>query len=165
MSTPTLVIVPGSFGPAKLYDLFVESLTRQGIPSEVVELPSVGRKQGVPPKNMSDDANEIIKVASKLLDEGKEVAIMTHSYGAIPGTQSLKGLSTKARQAEGLKGGVDKIIYLASVVVEVGVSNLDLFGDNLPDSIKIEVGFKYFLCLSPFLLSARSTGALYCRPC
>jgi pimeloyl-ACP methyl ester carboxylesterase len=140
MANPALVIVPGSFGPAKLYDDFLENLKRHDIKSVVViSTPSVGRKEGRPPATMSDDAEEISNVVSKLLDEGKDVVLMTHSYGGIPGTQSLKTISRKAREAEGKQGGVDKIIYLTSMVLQPGTSNLEAFGGALPDFLTMEV--------------------------
>ncbi|RBA18001.1 hypothetical protein FPRO05_11019 [Fusarium proliferatum] len=114
MATPTVVIVPGSFAPSKHYRVFTESLERHGIDSRVIDTPSVGKRGNLPPATMSDDADEITNVVSKLLGEGKEVILMTHSYGGIPGTQSLSKLSRKAREAGGKQGGVDKIIYLAS---------------------------------------------------
>jgi pimeloyl-ACP methyl ester carboxylesterase len=144
MATPTVVIVPGSFAPSKHYRVFTDSLERHGIDSRVIDTPSVGKRGNLPPATMSDDAEEITNLVSKLLDEGKEVVLMTHSYGGIPGTQSLSKLSRKAREAEGKKGGVDKIIYLASVVLQPGVSNLDAFGSALPGFLDLKVDFNYF---------------------
>jgi pimeloyl-ACP methyl ester carboxylesterase len=136
-SQPVLVFVPGSFAPVKLYSDFAESLTRSDIRFEMIDTPSVGRREGLPPQTMSDDVAAIIKVVTEQLDQGNEVVLMTHSYGGIPGTQSLKDLSRVAREAKGLKGGVDKIIYLTSVVPPVGVANLEIFGDNIPDHLTI----------------------------
>lgn len=133
-----LAIVPGSFAPVVLYDDWVAHLAEHGVRSVVIGLPSVGRSEGKPSKTMTDDVNEITKVVSGLLDSGEDVVLLTHSYGGIPGTQSLETLSQKARQAVG-KSGVKKIIYMTSVVLPVGTSNLDAFGSNFPDSIKIEV--------------------------
>ncbi|PNP73414.1 hypothetical protein FNYG_13241 [Fusarium nygamai] len=132
----TLVIIPGSFASAASYKSFTDALNRNGVDSEVIDTPSVGRRKGGP-KTMSDDAAEITRVASTLLNRGKEVVLMTHSYGGIPGTQSLEKLSKKAREAQGKAGGVEKIIYLTSVVLPVGTSNLETFGSNAPDSLTI----------------------------
>jgi pimeloyl-ACP methyl ester carboxylesterase len=138
MTNPTLVIVPGSFGPAKMYDGFVETLKHHDIKTVVISTPSVGRKEGRPPATMSDDAQEISNVVSKLLDEGKNVVLMTHSYGGIPGTESLKTISREAREKEGKDGGVDKIVYLTSMVLQPGTSNFEAFGGALPDFLTME---------------------------
>jgi pimeloyl-ACP methyl ester carboxylesterase len=139
MGSPTVVIVPGSFAPAKHYRVFTESLGRHSIDSRVIDTPSVGKRGNIPPATMSDDVDEITNVVSKLLDGGKEVVLMTHSYGGIPGTQSLGKLSRKAREAGGKQGGIDKIIYLASVILQPGVCNLDTFGSALPDFLDLKV--------------------------
>ncbi|KAH6963087.1 Alpha/beta hydrolase fold-1 [Fusarium avenaceum] len=137
MGSPIVVIVPGSFAPGKHYNTFTESLEKNGIASRVIETPSVGRKDPLPPQTMSDDAAEITKVVTELFDQGKEVVLMTHSYGGIPGTQCLKDLSRKARKDQGKEGGIDKIIYLASVVLQPGASNFDAFGAAMPDFVTV----------------------------
>ena len=140
MENTILVIVPGSFAPANLYDGFVESLNRQNVKAVVISTPSVGRKEV--PATMSDDVEEVTNVVSKLLDEGKQVVLMTHSYGGIPGTESLKNISRKARESRGKDGGVERIIYLTSVVLQPGTSNFDAFSAGFPDFLTVEVNKK-----------------------
>ncbi|KAI9147425.1 putative hydrolase R7 [Paramyrothecium foliicola] len=135
---PVLVLVPGSFAPTKLYDVFTETLRSHGIESKVVDTPSVGIREDLGPQSMSDDVTEIVKVVSEVLDKGKKVVLMTHSYGGIPGTQSLQQLSRVSRESAGKQGGVEKIIYLTAIVPPVGMGNLDLFGSNLPDFLTID---------------------------
>jgi hypothetical protein len=136
---PVLVFVPGSFAPVHLYAGWVESLSRHGITSQLVDTPSVGKRENLGPQTMSDDVEAIVKVVSQQFEEGRRVVLMTHSYGGIPGTQSLKQLSRVAREADGKSGGIEKIIYLTSVVPPVGVSNLDIFGSNTPDFLSVGV--------------------------
>ncbi|KAM0551219.1 hypothetical protein ACHAPJ_008564 [Fusarium lateritium] len=132
----TVVIIPGSFAKPNLYKSLTESLARNDIQSEVVDLPSVGRREGKPPGTMTDDADQIVSTVTKLLDQEKDVVFLMHSYGGVPGTQSLEKLSYKARQAEGKKSGVSKIIYMAAVALPLGGSVLGLL--NTPDFLKIE---------------------------
>ncbi|KAI6749639.1 hypothetical protein HG530_015053 [Fusarium avenaceum] len=132
----TVVVIPGSFAPPSMYDSLVESLSRNGIQSEVVGLPSVGRQQDMLPATMVDDVEEIVSVVEKMLEQDRETVILTHSYAGVPGTQSLEKLSCKTRQAEGKKGGVGKIIYMSAVVLPVGGSVLALL--EAPGFLKIE---------------------------
>ncbi|KAM0411149.1 hypothetical protein ACHAPD_010976 [Fusarium lateritium] len=113
----TVVIIPGSFASPSLYEPLAQSFARHGIQSEIVDLPSVGRKEGRNPATMSDDVDEIVSVVEKLLDEDREVILLAHSYGGVPATQCLEALSQKARQSQGKKGGVSNIIYLAGVAL------------------------------------------------
>ncbi|KAI6357365.1 hypothetical protein MCOR25_007668 [Pyricularia grisea] len=125
--SPTLVISPGSFAPAALYTEFVAVLKKHGIESVVVSSPSVGRHEGKPPASMMDDADEIVRVVGELLNAGKEVVLLAHSYGGIPAAQSMERLSIKQRTAAGKKDGVAKMIYLTAIALPVGASSMDSF--------------------------------------
>jgi hypothetical protein len=92
---------------------------------------------------MSDDADEVVRVVEPLLAAGKKVALLTHSYGGVPGTQSLERLSSKARAARGMTGGVETIVYLTSVVLPTGMSNFDTFGDKIPEFLTVEVTISF----------------------
>lgn len=156
----TVVIIPGSFVLANVYKAQVESLAKQGIPTAVVSLPSVGpRAEGA--ATMSDDVEEIVRVVEPLLDQGKEVILFTHSYGGIPTTQSLKTLSSKSRSASGKAGGVNAVIYLASIILSPGTCNWDLFKDKLTDFVAIEVSNA--CCFS--LLNVQSEHSTLSVPC
>jgi pimeloyl-ACP methyl ester carboxylesterase len=131
--------MPGSFSPATIYDEFAKAVKTHGINTRIIKPLSVGKRASLEPGTMSDDANEIARVASELLDAGENVILMTHSYGGIPGTQSLQSLSRASRTRDGKQGGVDKIIYLTSVVPPVGASNFDMFQGAMPDFVTVEV--------------------------
>jgi pimeloyl-ACP methyl ester carboxylesterase len=143
---PVLVFLPSAFATVRTYDDFAASLKRHDVRHKVVDMPSVGRREGLPPQTLSDDAAAIVKVVTEQLDQGNEVVLMAHSYAAFPGTQSLKELSRVSRAAKGLKGGVDKIIYLTGVVPPVGLANIELFSGDTPDFLTINDDF---LALDP----------------
>lgn len=70
--------------------------------------------------------------------------LFAHSYGGIPTTQSLERLSQKARSAEGKSGGVKKVVYLTALILQVGSSNFELFGGNMPDFVSVSVSRAFF---------------------
>lgn len=125
--SPTLVIVTGSFAPASLYTEFVAVLKKHGVDTVVLSSPSVGRREGKPAASMMEDADEIVRAVSELLDAGKEVVLLAHSYGGIPAAQSMERLSVKQRTAAGKKGGVAKMVYLTAIALPLGGSNMDSF--------------------------------------
>lgn len=135
----SIILIPGSFAPPTIFSALARKLAACGINPVVIDLPSIGRRIGEPPATMQDDADKITSVASELLDEGQEIIIMAHSYGGIPATQSLENLSPAARHRLGKAGGVNKVVYLSAVVAPVGKSNWDLFGDNLPPFVHVQV--------------------------
>ena len=137
---PSIVVVPGSFSPAYLYDNVIAALTANGYEAQTIEMPSVGRKGSSPAATMAEDAAHIQSATSKLANEGKDVILVTHSYGGVPGTESVKGIRKAERENEGMKGGVIRIVYLTSLIVPVGFSVKMMMGDTTPDFVRVEVG-------------------------
>lgn len=117
---PTIVVVPGSFSPKGVYDPFSDHLRFYGYGVEYADLPSIGRRPGLPPATLADDAAHIREIVQKLLDAGQSVVLVAHSYGGIPATECLKGLTAKERGAG--KPAVERIIYTTAVTPAVGSS-------------------------------------------
>lgn len=133
---PTILIVPGSFSSASFYDSLVTALLALSYPTIALSLPSTTRLPSA--ATMADDAAHIHSAVAKLADEGRNVVILTHSYGGIPGTEAVRGLVKTDREAEGKSGGVVRMVYLSSIVPPVGGSQRSVVGE-LPEIIKVEV--------------------------
>jgi hypothetical protein len=92
---------------------------------------------------MADDAAHIASVVSPLVDAGKEIVLVAHSYGGVPVTESIKGLSLKERASNGQKGGIKSIVYFAALVPKLGescgVTTADGGSGEMPDWIKLDV--------------------------
>ncbi|KAI0169131.1 alpha/beta-hydrolase [Hypoxylon sp. FL1284] len=102
MGQLTMLIVPGATALPELYVPLMDSV------------------QEGPPPTMYDDAAFIAAQVKSLADAGNDVILITHSYGGVPATQSVQGLSKKEREAQGLESGVVRIAYITSLVAEVG---------------------------------------------
>ncbi|GAD96254.1 hypothetical protein FG03116.1 [Paecilomyces variotii No. 5] len=124
---PTIVIVPGSFCPASLYDSLSEKLRKFGYEIIVGELPSVACEPPQPAATMEEDAAVFHQIIEKLCDQGKQVVIFAHSYGGTVANESAKSLSKTERDNQGKPGGIIKIVYLASIITEVGKARLSDF--------------------------------------
>ncbi|KAF7540862.1 hypothetical protein G7054_g1097 [Neopestalotiopsis clavispora] len=122
MSQPSILIIPGAAGLPELYDTFVEAVKEHGLDIEALALPSIrsANKANVAPPTMYEDATFIQSHIAKLADAGKDVVLLAHSYGGVPCTQSVEGLSKKEREAKGRKGGVVSIAYMTCLVPELG---------------------------------------------
>jgi hypothetical protein len=116
---PTLVLIPGSFNFISSYTGVIAAFTSLGHTIHALDLRTVGKKPGFPP-TMYDDAAFINAELTALADEGKEIVLVGHSYGGIPVSESLKGVSREERKAVGKKGGVVRVAYLTALVPEVG---------------------------------------------
>lgn len=126
---PTILIVPGSFSAASLYDTLISALHALSFRAIVSDLPSASRLPPAPAASMADDAAHFHGLAESLADEGRDIVIVTHSYGGIPGTEAAKGLAKADREAEGKRGGVVRLVYLTSIVPPVGGSLISTLGE------------------------------------
>jgi hypothetical protein len=90
---------------------------------------------------MMDDAKCITDELARLVEtEGKDVAVVAHSYGGIVATEGVQGRFNKATRAQaGQKGGVFSIIYIAAFLVPVGSSLCDPLGGTIPPFIPVDV--------------------------
>ncbi|KAI0966916.1 Alpha/beta hydrolase fold-1 [Xylaria arbuscula] len=126
MSKPYFLFVTGSFVPAVFYDDMVNRIKAHGYDIKALQLPTVGLGPGLgrdtPPATMYDDAAFIAKEAEALADAGREIILVAHSYGGMPATESIKGLSAQDRQREGKKGGIIRLAYKTVLLTNPGHS-------------------------------------------
>ncbi|KIX04502.1 uncharacterized protein Z518_05372 [Rhinocladiella mackenziei CBS 650.93] len=138
---PSIVVVPGSFSPASFYIPIVNKLRENGYEAMVENLPSASRSPPEAPATMEEDAAFFHDVFEKLADQGKDVVVVTHSYGGVPGTEATRGLAKAERAEAGKPGGISRLVYLTSVVPPPGNSLQDLMGDLVPSFIQFEGEF------------------------
>jgi pimeloyl-ACP methyl ester carboxylesterase len=124
MSNPTIVLIPGAWHSPLHYAPLIELLERARYDVVTERLPSVGspkpREQSV-----AKDAAFIEKVLLKpLVDSGKDVLLLMHSYGGCPGADAAKGYSKAERAAAGKKGGIVGLVFMCAFVANEGDSLL-----------------------------------------
>ena len=133
-----LLLAPASFTPPATYDIAVDKLKAQGYEVHVVNMPSVSRKEPTP--DMHDDSAAIGAELDKLVEQGKDILVISHSYSGIPVSEGVKGFSKEIRAEKGKKGGVIGILYTTALVVKEGQSAADLLGQGPPANfIKVDV--------------------------
>lgn len=77
-----------------------------------------------------------------LIEDGKDIVVLMHSYGGMYGSQAVQGLSKKEREQAGKKGGVIALIYVSAVTPVKGKTTLDMMGTdakNLPPWVDYNV--------------------------
>ncbi|KAI0534350.1 Alpha/beta hydrolase fold-1 [Xylaria digitata] len=130
MSKPYFLLVTGSFAPAPFYDDIVYRVRAHGYDMKALQLATVGLKPGegrdTPPATMYDDAALIAREVEALADAGREVILVAHSYGGMPATESIKGLSVQARKKEGKRGGVFRLAYKTVLLTSPGHSSSEV---------------------------------------
>lgn len=149
---PTIVLIPGSFCPAALvWDAVMSHLHEAGYDTLAIELPTVSPPSTAPAKTMANDAAHTHGIIEALANDDKEVLVVMHSYGGIPGTQAVEGLTRKERKGKGKEGGVMGMVHVSSLLINEGENSEDSFAafrGEPPDFFKVSV---YLLPTSPGL--------------
>ena len=123
VSRPTIILVHGSWQSPEVFTFLIPRLEKAGYSVFAPSLPSSGANP--PLKNFDEDVKVIRSTVRSVLDSGKDVVIVMHSYGAIPGCEALKGLKDEGgppAQGRYNSGKVLKLAFLAAMVVPVGQS-------------------------------------------
>ncbi|KAJ7268652.1 Alpha/beta hydrolase fold-1, partial [Mycena haematopus] len=100
-------------------EILVESLRIKGYPTEVVSHPTIGPLATSAPPNA--DTAHLRQVLEELINnQQKEIILFCHSYGGVPGCQSVNGLEISTRARAGQKGGIVKTVFLSAVLPPEG---------------------------------------------
>lgn len=127
---PSLIIIPGNFSLPRFWGTIQKSVQDQGYPVEVVGLKSSQEEPADPAPGLADDVKEASSVLNKHIDQGKDVVLLMHSYGGMVGTEATRGLSRVEREKDGLKGGIIRMVFLASIFAPPGRSTRGLYDAN-----------------------------------
>ncbi|KAM0197813.1 hypothetical protein ACHAPA_003203 [Fusarium lateritium] len=142
MSTnPTIVFAPGAWHTADCYDIVRNELQAKGWSTEAVDYPSVGAEP--PSKGLADDVVAVRTVVERLVNEGKNVMIVVHSYGGLVGALAVEGLGHKQRAKEGKTGGVIQLVYLSAFVMPKDQSILGVLGGQYLPWMRVEGDYVY----------------------
>ncbi|KAF2157078.1 hypothetical protein K461DRAFT_273197 [Myriangium duriaei CBS 260.36] len=118
-SEPIFVLVPGFWHPGKCYQQLIDQVQQRGYDALALDNPSSGLTKPES-KTVLDDAQNARSTIVKLIDQGRDVVVITHSYGGAPGGIAAQGLSKKDRQLAGKTGGVVGLVYMAAFPVKEG---------------------------------------------
>ncbi len=140
-SKPTLLVVHGGWHVPASYDKLSTALRAAGFEVHVPRHPSANQSRP-PNADLSTDSEQIRVYATSLVEAGRTVAVLMHSYGGQVGTNALYGLSTEARTANGLPGGISHLICLASFALPEGKSMIDKV-EEFGDIDKIPIAFNF----------------------
>lgn len=122
------VLVPGSFCTPYVYHKLTAQLTAQGHTVVQAPLLSAGDRTPLPPAGMYDDAAAIHAVLTRTLATGKSVVLVMLSYGGIPGTEAVRGLTPQDLGAD--QPAVVQLVYLSAILLGEGVSSNERFAEE-----------------------------------
>ncbi|KAH8756650.1 Alpha/beta hydrolase fold-1 [Diaporthe sp. PMI_573] len=131
-SKPVIVFLPGAFSRPSDFDLVSDPLREVGYEVHVVHHPSSPDVLVQPTPSMYDDADNIHRLVESLADEGKNIVIVMHSYGGLPGTQACEGLSRTERLRASKPGGIVRLLYVGAAIAPVGSSMAGILRTTMP---------------------------------
>lgn len=129
MALPTIFFVPGAWHETWVFDDVRSALSNRGFETDVSALPTVGSDTSI---GVFEDAAVVRPALLKLVDAGKEVVIVSHSYGGIVAANSVRGLSIDQRTADSKAGGIMIFLYLAAFAIPADMSLLMAFENVFP---------------------------------
>ncbi|KAL8993431.1 MAG: hypothetical protein Q9169_006348 [Polycauliona sp. 2 TL-2023] len=121
---PTIILVHGGWQGPETFSLLIPLLEKAGYSSIAVALPSSHSVIAVP--DFSADVAIIRSILTSTLATGKDVVLVMHSYGAVPGCEALKGLkqaeADRGMETEGTvkSGKVVKLAFIAALLHKKG---------------------------------------------
>ncbi|KAI3331190.1 hypothetical protein F4824DRAFT_491650 [Ustulina deusta] len=138
--SPTIFFTPGAWHSPWVFDDVRSILSARGFGTEASSLATVESADSS--VGTVSDAAKVRSALTKLINEGKEVVIVAHSYGGAVASNAVEGLGIEHRTSNGLKGGVILILYLAAFALPAKTTVLAALGGSYLDWWKVsEDGF------------------------
>lgn len=134
---PTILLIPGAWFHPSTYDAFLSRLQHLSFPTAYASYPSLNPSHPASADAAADTETVLKRSLLPLIEtEGRDVVIVMHSYGGVPGSGAARGLSKVQRSGEGKKGGVVGLVHISGFVLPGGASVADGQGGELPGWVK-----------------------------
>jgi len=134
-SAPTIVLVPGACHSAACYELLIPHLEAAGFSAKALTLPSINATS---PKTATcaDDASFIRNtVLLPLIEEGKDVLLVAHSYGGVPASAAAFGLNKRTQSKLGNAGGIMGIVCISAILTGAEKDVSSALGGQAPPQL------------------------------
>ena len=101
---PAIALVTGAFHSPSHYQKVLTILENSKFETHCQALPCLNCDKPQVATAAKDVAYIRHESLQPLIEDGKEILLVMHSYGGIPGSAAAKGLSVVERREHGLKG-------------------------------------------------------------
>ena len=131
---PTIVFVPGAWFRAAAYAKFLDALGAAGYPVVASDYPSINPTIAHPHVDCGTDTSHLRQTVLLPLVEQqhRDVVLIMHSYGGMPGAGAAHGLGSASRTHAGKHGGVLGLIMFSGFIVAGGNSCAGSMGGDIP---------------------------------
>ena len=138
-SLPTIVLVPGAWHSPIHYKQLTTLFEESGYAVSTSPLPSLNPADPEATTTTSDSTFIAEKLIAPLLEEGKDIVLVMHSYGGSPGSVAARGLSKTERMSQDLQGGIIGLVFIAALLASEGASLLDMVGGKFHPWVQVNV--------------------------
>ncbi|MCJ1389013.1 hypothetical protein MMC18_001866 [Xylographa bjoerkii] len=129
-----IVLVHGGWVGPEVFSLIKPRLEKAGYIVLTPSLPSSGHRPAL--LNFDEDVAAVRCALKSLIDTGKRVVLVMHSYGAVPACEALKGLGagyeTVTENDRDKNGHVVKLVFIAAMAIPMGTSTYHPKNAGLP---------------------------------
>lgn len=152
-SRPAFLFVPGAWHTPIYFEPLITKLAEDGYDCHTVTTPSVGSHP--PVESIEADIDAITVTANSILELGKDVIVVVHSYGGVCGTAAVARVH-KQRQLQQLSpeamqpGRIIRLVCVTSFIPLEGESLITLQA-QLPGLPTSSVPFRSFEVCTPAL--------------
>ena len=122
---PAIVFIPGAWLTPGQYTQLLDVLDSSGYRTFIQGLPSVNSQNPEAQTVTTDAAFVREHLILPQIREKREVVLVMHSYGGIPGPVAANGLSKQELSAQGKPGGIVGMIMLSAFIALEGQSVRD----------------------------------------
>lgn len=138
---PTLLFLHGGWHVPESYHKLTSAFRAAGFEVHIPRYLSMNQSRP-PNADLTSDTDLIRSYATSLVEAGRTVIVLMHSYGGQVGTNALYGLSKESRAAQGKQGGITHLIYMAAFALPEGKSMMDKVAEfGHMDRVPIAFGF------------------------
>ena len=120
--SPTVVVIPGAWHSPIHYSLLLAEIEKAGYPTSSARSPSCGSTDPYSQSVTGDAAFIRQNLLFPLINAGRDIVLVMHSYGGCPGAMAAKGLSKAEMLAASRKGGIIGLIFICAFVAQEGQS-------------------------------------------
>ncbi|KAE8152391.1 alpha/beta-hydrolase [Aspergillus avenaceus] len=119
---PTILLLHGAWNKPANYKPYITALETAGFEVHCPHLPTCRDTL----KTFSDDVACVREVLDSLVQAGKKVMVIMHSYGGCVGSDALQEYSFPESNPNSSGGGVVHLLYMCAYMLRPGVSAWDL---------------------------------------
>ena len=127
MTKPTVVLVHGAWHSPAHFKPLIEVLESHNYKTAAVSCPSSSPSATATPATFEDDCEAVRSVVLRELDTAN-VLVVAHSYGGVPASNALQGLSPSSRAASDHTTSVAGIAYICAAALPTGITFLQAIG-------------------------------------